>query len=162
MTEPVVPRSLRVPGLLAWVLALAACGAAPTPPASQDAPEPPAVVRDGDLSVRASVVPTSALSEAAAREYRIERGPRNLLLMVGVRRGDGADERAVPARVSASAVDLRGVRREVLLREVAVGELTDHIGVVRVTPPDTLRFLVEARTGNGEVMRLQFSREVYR
>ncbi len=149
-------------GVLACVVALAACGAAPTPPAGQGTPEPPAVARNGDLSVRASVVPTSALSEAAAREYRIERGPRNLLLMVGVRRGDDADERAVPARVSASAVDLRGVRHDVLLREVAVGELTDHIGIVRVTPPDTLRFLVEAHTADGEVTRLQFSREVYR
>lgn len=149
-------------GVLAGMLALAACGAAPTPPAGQGTPAPPAVARSGDLSVRASVVPTSALSEAAAREYRIERGPRNHLLMVGVRRGEDNNERAVPARVTATAFDLRGVRHDVVLREVAVGELTDHIGIVRITPPDTLRFVVEAHTGDDEVTRLQFSREIHR
>ncbi|QCO67222.1 DUF4426 domain-containing protein [Luteimonas yindakuii] len=162
MTDVAMSRSFRVASLLACTFALAACGAPPTPPAARGAPEPPAVTRSGDLTVRASVVPTLATSEAAAREYGIERDAHSLLLMIGVRRGDDHAERAVPARVTATAVDLRGVRHDVPLREVAVGDLTDHIGVVRVTPPDTLRFLVEARTGDGEVTQLQFSREVYR
>lgn len=143
-------------------LALGACGAAPTPPeghATRAREE--AVTRSDDLTVRASVVPTMAMGEAVAREYGVERHPRALLLMVGVRRGEGADETAVPARVTANAIDLRGVRTAIPLREVASGALTDHIGVVRIVPPETLRFHIEVQAASGRPLALQFSRDFY-
>ncbi|WP_187775723.1 DUF4426 domain-containing protein [Luteimonas suaedae] len=151
-------------------MTLTACGVAPVPPddrAAQSHRE--AVVRAGDVTVRASVVPTAALNEAVARQYGIERSPRSVLLLVGVREGPERQETALPARIRGNVIDLRGVRQPLELREVRSGDdgadpeqaLLDYVGIVRVTPPDTLRFDLEIVTGDGVRSELRFSRDVY-
>lgn len=151
----------RLAGTLLLAGTLAACGAPSPPDGHATRAREEAVARADDLTVRASVVPTMAMGQAVADGYRIERDPRTQLLMIAVRRGDGVDETAVPARVVADAIDLRGVRQRVTLREVAHGDLTDHIGVVRLTPPDTLRFHVEVQTTGARPITLQFARDFY-
>lgn len=157
MTEPA-----RHAAAALLALGLAACGGASPPEGHATRAREEAVVRSGGVTVRASVVPTMAMGETVAREYDVERHPRSLLLMVGVRRGaDARQETAVPATVIANAIDLRGVRQAIPLREVAVGELTDHVGVVRMTPPETLRFHIEVQAGDDRPVILQFSRDFY-
>lgn len=148
-------------GALLLAAGLAACGAPSPPEGHSTRAREEAVARVDDLTVRASVVPTMAMGQAVADGYGIERDPRALLLMVAVRRGTGADASAVPARVVANAIDLRGVRQPVALREVAYGELTDHLGVVRLAPPDTLRFHIEVQTASARPITLQFARDFY-
>lgn len=171
---------LVVAWLLAAMLLLPACGGAPTPPddrAAQTRRE--AVVRTGDITIRASVVPTMSLNESVARQYGIEPSPRSVLLLIGVREGPEREETSLPARISGNVIDLRGVRRPVELREVRSGEsgsdpeqsdpersdseqaLLDYAGIIRVTPPDTLRFDLEVVTENGARSELRFSRDVY-
>lgn len=164
MTEPPAPAAgspLRAACLLAAALLVPGCGSPAPPEDHAHRTREEAVLREGDVSIRASVVPTAALNEAMAREYGIERSPRSVLLLVGVRRGPEREETALPARITAHAADLRGVRRPLEMREIRSGELVDYVGTVRVTPPDTLRFELEVEHAAGAPSSLRFSRDIY-
>lgn len=117
------------------------------------------MVRQGDVVVRASAIPTDMLGEAVARQYGIERAPGTVLLLVGARRGSA--EAALPARVSATATDLLGKRQAIAMREVRSGEFVDYAGTARVIAPDTLRFDVEVATEGAAPMSLQFNRDFF-
>lgn len=156
-----VRRPARPACLLAAALLLQACGGPDLPDDHVQRTREEAVLHDGDVSVRASVVPTAALNDAMARQYGIDRSPRSVLLLVGVRQGPEREETALQARVTAHATDLRGVRRPVRMREIASGDLVDYIGTVRVSPPDTLRFDLQIVRGDGGHSNMQFSRDVF-
>lgn len=147
-------------------LLLAACGGRP---ASQDeiaaqmnAAREPAEVQVGDLRLQASIAPTASLNDAIAARYGVQRDPRNVLLLVGVRRVDGNAETPLSAVLEAGARDLRGVRRQVEMREVRSDGFIDYVGEVRVAPPDTLTFDIIADAGEAGMARLEFTREVFR
>ncbi|MDQ3286848.1 MAG: DUF4426 domain-containing protein [Pseudomonadota bacterium] len=122
---------------------------------------PEAITRSGDLTIRASAVPTSALGDAVARRYGIRSSEETILLLVGLRRGPDANETSVPAEVSVTVTDLSGQRQDVPMRELRSGELLDYVGTVDISGPDTLRFDVRTVRGNGEVDTLQFAREFH-
>ncbi|GAB3728752.1 hypothetical protein GCM10028862_06500 [Luteimonas pelagia] len=150
--------------LLAAIATLSACGGErPEPARPVDAAPAQASVRVGDVTLRANVVETGTLGEEVARRYGIERRPGVALLFVGVRRGDGAGEQALPARVSATVTDLRGNTRPVALRELRSGEgdaaLVDYAGTVEYAPPETLRFDIEADWGAARRGELQLQRD---
>lgn len=148
--------------LLATVLAIAACGGAPTPQAatpSSTANE--AVSRIGDVTIRASVMQTSTLNEAVAREYGIIRDERTVLLLVAVHQGPEANESALPAQITATATDLRGGKHDIAMRELRSGDLLDYVGTVDVSLPDTLRFDLAIVREGGASSTMQFSREFY-
>ncbi|MDH5823505.1 DUF4426 domain-containing protein [Luteimonas sp. RD2P54] len=151
--------------LLAAGLGLAACSAPAPPPEHGTRTREEAVLRSGDVVIRASVMPTLDLNEAMAREYGIERNPRSVLLLVGLREGPAMQETSVPAVISGNAIDLRGVRQPLELREIRSGgpenPLIDYVGTVRVTPPDTLRFDIEIVQQDGTRADLRFSRDLY-
>ncbi|MCF7222499.1 DUF4426 domain-containing protein [Marilutibacter chinensis] len=149
-------------------LALAGCGReSSTPPAQPHGQVmEEATVRAGDVTVRASVVPTLRVGEAVARQYGIERGPGRVLVLVGVRQGPETGEIALPAQVTLETADLRGVSERQVLREVRSGgppeqALIDYVGTVRVTPPETLRFDIRVERAGEAPIRLQFSRDVF-
>lgn len=153
------------PGLTLALLAgaLAACsgdGGRPATPATPSTQQE-AVSRIGDVTVRASVVPTMALGEAVAREYGIHRDDRQLMLLVAVRQGPEAQERALPARITATVTDLRGRAHAVELRELRTGDLLDYVGTLEVDLPDTLRFDLTIVREDGATSTMQFSREFH-
>lgn len=121
----------------------------------------PAEARVGDLLLRASIAPTAALGEAITSRYGVQPDPRTVLLLAGVRRIDGVDEVSVPATLSATARDLRGVRQTIAMNEVRLDGFIDHVGEVRITPPDTLGFEIVATTADGSTLELRFNREVF-
>jgi len=155
-------------------LAFAACGggngtnvpAAPSPGVAETGE---AVARVGDVSVRASVVQTSTLDEAVAREYGITRDPGTVLLLVAVRQGPDASAVALSARISATATDLRGGRQDIAMRALKTGDpgsgpgraLLDYVGIVTTTLPDTLRFDITVVREGGATSTLQITREFY-
>jgi hypothetical protein len=148
---------------LASLLALGACAEAP-PPAAAPAQPSQASARVGDVTIRASLVPTASLGADVAARHGIAREPDTVLLLVGVRRGEGAAETSIPAVVRASVTDLRGRTRPLDLRELrsdaGPGEsLLDYAGTVAVSPPDTLRFEIEVDWGNGGRSTLQLQRD---
>ena len=146
-------------------VALAACGPS-APPASPPTPSnasasQEAVSRIGDVTIRASAIPTATLSEQVARQYGIARDDDTVMLLVGVRQGEGAQETALPANIVATASDLRGRKHIVEMRELRSGDLLDYVGTVDVSPPDTLRFDVQIVRENGATSQMQFSRDFY-
>ncbi|MFD0739337.1 DUF4426 domain-containing protein [Lysobacter koreensis] len=120
-----------------------------------------AVSRVGDVTIRASVIQTSALAQSVAAQYGITRDDRTVLLLVAVRQGTEAQETALPARITATVTDLRGRRQDIAMRELRSGELLDYVGTVEVTLPDTLRFDLTIVREGGASSTMQFNREFY-
>ena len=150
----------------AWATAaafflLAACGSPSPPEGHASATMEEAVARAGDVTIRASVVPTASLNPAVARQYGIEPDGGSVLLLVGVRRGPDMQQASLPARVTATATDLRGMRTAITMREIRSGDFIDYAGTVRLTPPETLRFDLEVELAAGAPSSLSFSRDVY-
>ena len=152
-------------------LAMAGCGGGPSPSPTGNAPSSAgatqeAVSRIGDVSIRASVVQTSTLPEQVAAQYGIARDDRTVMLLVAVRQGPEAQEVALPARITATATDLRGRRQTITMRELRTGSgsgpaLLDYIGTVDITLPDTLRFDLTIVREGGASSTMQFSRDFY-
>jgi len=78
-----------------------------------------------------------------------------------VRRDGDGGETALPARVTAVAIDLLGKRQELAMREVRSGEFIDYAGTAHVIAPDTLRFDVEVVPEGGTPMELRFNRDFF-
>lgn len=147
---------------LAAALLLAACGAEPPARSANDSAAPQeAIARAGDVTMRASVVQTSVLSADVASQYGIRRDPGTVMLLVAVRRGAEGAEVTVPARVTATATDLRGRRQDIEMRELRVADLLDYVGTVQTTLPDTLRFDVTIVPEGGASSSMQFTREFF-
>lgn len=140
---------------------LVACGGEndPRPARKLDAVQD-AVARVGDLTVRANAVSTAHLGEAMAKQYGITRADDTVLLIVSVRQGPDGQDVAVPADVSVTARTLSGTPAPLPLREVRTGELVDHVGTFRVTPPDTLTFDVKVAREGKQVATLTLAREI--
>lgn len=119
------------------------------------------MTRIGDVTIRASVVQTSTLPEAVAMQYGIERSDRLALLLVAVRQGPEAQETALPATITATAIDLRGRRQEIPMRELRTGDLLDYVGTAEIDLPDTVRFELTIVREGGARSTMQFSREFY-
>ena len=151
-------------GVLAVLLGtgLGACSrdtSAPAP-AAPSAPQE-TVSRVGDVTIRASVMQTSTLAETVAAQYGIARDDRTVMLLVAVRQGPEAEETALPARIAATATDLRGQRHEIAMRELRSGDLLDYVGTMEIALPDTLRFDLDITREGGATSTMQFNREFY-
>jgi hypothetical protein len=142
---------------------LAACGgsAPPSSSSSSNAVSQEAVSKIGDVTVRASAIPTATLGEQVARQYGITRANNTVMLLIGVRQGSDAQETALPARITAVATDLRGRRHDIEMRELRSGDLLDYIGTIEISPPDTVRFDVTVVREGGATSQMQFSRDFY-
>ena len=154
--------------LLPLLVASACNGSqAPTPEASRGSnfatpvDHGDTVLQLGDVSIRASVVQTSALPTSVARQYAIDRNPKTVLLLIAVRKGPSAGEVALPARVTATVTDLRGGTQDITMREVHTETLVDAIGTTETTLPDTLRFDVIVVVAGMAPVKMQFEREFY-
>ena len=77
------------------VLLLAGCGGAEPPEGHANATMQEASVTAGDVSIRASVVPTASLNRGVAARYGIDAGPGSVMLLVGVRQGPPMRETAL-------------------------------------------------------------------
>lgn len=139
-------------------LLLAACGG--QGPADGNGLQPhQEELRVRDVTIRANLVPTRNLAPAMASGYGIERGDDVVMLMVGVRTDRDGQQVTVPARVTATRVDLRGNRAPVDLRELEAGGFVDHVGTFRVEPPETLTFEVDVRRDGEPPATLRFNHD---
>lgn len=144
-------------------LGLAACGgsAPPAPSSGASNTTQEAVSRIGDVTIRATAVPTATLSAPVAAQYGITRTDNTVMLLIGVRQGSDAQETALPANITATATDLRGRRHVIEMRELRSGDLLDYVGTVEVSAPDTVRFDVQVVREGGATSQMQFSRDFY-
>ncbi|MFC7300691.1 DUF4426 domain-containing protein [Cognatiluteimonas weifangensis] len=150
-------------GILAACTGTATAPVPTTPASSADAAgsQGDAVVRVGDVTIRASAVQTAQLDAAVARRYGIARDPGTALLLVSVRQGPDASASALPAAVTATVAGLTGGREPLAMRELRIDGLIDYIGTASTTLPDTLRFEVTVVPQGGTAASLQFSRDLY-
>ena len=140
---------------------LTACSgqpAAPVPAATM-AESQDTVVTIGDVTARATVMPTATLGSLVAEKYGIRRADDQVMLLVGLRRGEESAEVSVPARIVATASDLRGGRRPIELRELSSGDLMDYVGTLQLSLPDTLKFEIEITLEDGARKTMQFTRD---
>lgn len=153
--------------VLCAALLLSACGDdAPKQARRIDAPQE-AIARVGDVTIRANVMRTANLNEAVARGYGIQRSGNTLMLLVSVRQGPDGQDIALPATVQASVSDLHGQRRDIRMRELRTGDpgagtgqaLIDYVGIVDVSPPDTLSFDLKIAREGVAPASMQFNRE---
>ncbi len=143
--------------LLALVLLLGSCARGEQPrPADLVAPAQGSS-DFGSLRVYYNALPTLSISDAMAREYGVSRDPSTALVFVALREVNGSEEQNAEGSVSATAYDLQGARQGVDFKAVGIGEYTDHIGVIRVSPRDTYRFDVVV-TLQGRTQQLTFQR----
>lgn len=149
--------------LLLGAALLLGCSAEPSSPATghptASADPQETTTRIGDTTVRATVLRTALLGEMVADKYGIVRADNQVMLLVGLRRGASSEETSVPARITATATDLRGQRHTIELRELHSGDLLDYLGTVQVSLPDTLRFELDITLENGAHTTMRFNRE---
>lgn len=149
------------------VASLSGCGGAQEPvsatPASAVAEyeHGDVVLPLGDVSIRASVVQTSALPQSVARQYDIERSPETLLLLVGARKGPPSSAVAIPVHVTARVTDLRGGQQRIAIHEMREGDSIDSAGILRTTLPETLRFDLTVAISGQPPVTMQFVRDFY-
>ena len=147
-------------GLCLAAALLAACGGAGMPAAGAGQGDGGSeTLRRDDLALRVQAMQTGHLPEAVARAYGVQRSRRDVLLLVALREGEDAVAISPRAEVSASSRDLLGRSRTIELRELQSGDLTDHVGSLRITPPETLSFEVRVQPEHGEPLHLQFTRD---
>ncbi|TZF90325.1 DUF4426 domain-containing protein [Cognatilysobacter lacus] len=155
---------MRIPTLLLSLLPLlAACsGSAPpvTASSASSAGMQSAEARVGDVAVHASVVQTSTLDAATARQYGLDRSDRVAMLLLSARR-DGDAALPPSFKVEATVADASGHGAQpIVLHQVKVDGLVDYVGTVDISPPDSLRFDV-ALAYESATSTMQFTREFY-
>ena len=96
---------------------VAACGSEPAVPATGEV-QAPAKLTTGDVTVRATALPSMRLGDAMASRYGVARDPDTVLLVIGMRRGPQSAETSVAGRVGAEANNLLGNRQRIALREL--------------------------------------------
>jgi hypothetical protein len=150
----------RLPLAAMLALALTACGSEPSPPvvSGGNTLAMPERAMLGTAQVEASVVPTARISEAAARQYGVDRGADRVLVLVSVRDGDATP----PVTVTGHARDLRGVRQSLAFAAVTVDGQVEHVAIARASGPDTLRLEIAVAGADGVRTVLRFSREIPR
>lgn len=148
--------------LLLGSMLLAGCDSEPAARSASPVVAPQeATLQVGDTTIRASVLQTSSLNDAVARQYGLERDDEIVMLLVGLRQGPVAEETSVPATVSARVTDLRGQKQVIEMHELHAGELVDYVGTVRVSLPDTLMFDLSIEREGAPTSTMQFSREFF-
>jgi len=168
----------RIAFVASLLLALAACGDdKPTSVVPAIAAPEEAVSRIGDVTIRATALPTTTLAPEVASQYGIVRDERTVMLLIGVRQGPEGQEVALPATITATVTNLSGQRQPIALRELRSGDpstssgqapstgsgqaLLDYVGTVETSLPETLRFDVTIVRQGGATSTMQFSREFY-
>lgn len=147
-----------------FAFALSACDRDPAPASANavastgDAMNSATATSNG-ITLRANVVETADLQESVARGYGIAREPNQALLLLTVRDAKGDDAR--PLSLQATVSDLKGGEQPLQLREIHAGDFTDRIGLVPLSAPDTLTFVVRAQLGAGSTSTVRLSRDFY-
>ena len=117
------------------------------------------VTKSGELEMHCVALPTSELTPEAAKEFNVVRDPQRGLLTVTIVRNQGQGKvQALQAQVFAGAINQNNLVSTIPVREVQKGDAVYYLGEFRVTPPDTLRFLVNANATHGKPLKAEFSR----
>ena len=102
------------------------------------------IAESGVHTMRASIVPSTALATESARAHGIEvAADRGVINVVVLERGDGG-QRPVPAEVSATRTDLIGRPETIEMREIRANSGISYLGTFTVHKSRTARFQISA------------------
>lgn len=111
----------------------------------------------GNFELLAEAFPSRTLTPEAAANYRVEPAPDRGVLLVTVVRRERSGAVTVPAQVYAGAMNSRNHVISIPLRELREDKSVYYVGEFRLTPPDELRFLVNANV-LGTPLKAEFNR----
>lgn len=117
----------------------------------------------GDYSVHYSAFSTEILTPEVARSYGITRSKNLAMLNISVlKKGADGLDRPVDAEIDATAINLSGQLREVDTRIIEEQDARYHVGFVRVSNEETLRFSISVRIiGETEPVEVNFEKKFY-
>ncbi len=116
------------------------------------------ISRLGDLELHCAALPSTELTPEAAKAYNVTPEPgRGLLTVTLMRRNGHGEAKSVPGQVYAGAINQNNQVTSIPIREVRDQGQIYYLGEYRVTPPDTLRFLVNANV-LGKMLKTELSR----
>ena len=115
----------------------------------------------GDYEVHYNTLNTNVLSPEIASVYGIQRAGTQAMLNVTVLRKD--DREPVDAKVSATATNLTGQRRDIELRQISDQGAIYYIGQFRIHNEETLNFNVQVQPDghDGAPFELQFRQQFF-
>lgn len=117
----------------------------------------------GDYLVHYNTLNTTLLSPEVARAYGIQRSGTRGLLNIAVlkKRPDGLND-PVPARVTASVINLAGQRRDLELQEIRDQEAIYYVATFRFHNEENLNFRVSVQPeGQGRAHEFSFRQQLY-
>jgi hypothetical protein len=106
---------------------------------------------------------TTDLSPSVTREYDIKRSKNRGMINIAVlQKVLGTAGAPVPAKISASATNLTGQKRDITLREIREGTAIYYIGEFPITHEETLRFTVLVTPqGESETQEVNFKQQFF-
>lgn len=115
----------------------------------------------GDYEVHYNTLNTNILSPEIASVYGIQRAGTQAMLNVTVLQKETREP--TEARVTATATNLTGQRREIELRQISDQGAIYYIGQFRIHDEETLNFNVEVQPEDhaGTPFQLQFQRQFF-
>jgi hypothetical protein len=117
----------------------------------------------GDYVVYVNTIMTSDLTPGVASQYGIVRSDTRAMLTISVHKKEaGAGSRAVTGNVNATAVNLTGQLRNVLLREIPEEDAIYYIGEVEVSDGETLIYTVDVTPAEeSSPLSLRYQRQYF-
>lgn len=119
-------------------------GATPRPAAAASAASTGMSATVGGATMQLTTLQVSALNQAVAERYGIDRARDGAMLLVTVRDAAGNGIDAGDLRLQAMAGTLADAPAPLELREIRNGELIDYIGIFHAAPPATVQFRITA------------------
>ncbi|TVQ35953.1 MAG: DUF4426 domain-containing protein [Wenzhouxiangella sp.] len=117
----------------------------------------------GPFAVHYNTFNTDQLTPDVARAYGIQRSGNQALLNIAViRHGDEDMGTPVTARVSATATNLAGQRRDLDMREIRDQDAIYYIGTFRISNEELLNFRVSVQPeGHPRAHEFNFRQQFY-
>ncbi|MDY6830100.1 MAG: DUF4426 domain-containing protein [Pseudomonadota bacterium] len=116
----------------------------------------------GALTVHYAVVNTAEITPEYASRYGLVRAPNRALVTIAVRDGEGADSRAVGARVQGTVHTLLAERVPLEFKRVREGDARYHLAVFRFEDQAVLRFEITVEPeGFDREIPLRFNKTLY-
>lgn len=117
----------------------------------------------GEYEVHFNAFSASLIDPSTAAAYDIQRSNNRAVLNITLlKKVPGMENQAVHGRVTASAINLTGQRRDIEMREVAEGDAIYYLGEFRIHHLETYDFTVEVSPdGATEPYTVKFRQQFY-
>ncbi len=117
----------------------------------------------GDYVVHFNALSTDMLPASVTKQYGLKRSKNRGMINIAVlRKVLGTTGKPVPAKVTATATNLTGQKRDIGLREIREGTAIYYIGTFPVSHEETLRFTVDVQPeGEKDTFEVKFKQQFY-